>query len=294
MSSFKPMLSATYKQPSDLTYPAMVSPKLDGIRCLIINGVAVSRTLKPIPNKYVQQLFGKEEYNGLDGELIVGSPTDPNCMQNTSSGVMSIEGRPDVRFHVFDRTDCPGAAFAIRYYSLAERLAAAALVVQVPHRMAANHEAVLQFEEQMVAEGYEGIMARSPSAPYKYGRATLREGGLIKIKRFSDSEGSIIGFEEKRTNANEAEIDNLGHTKRSLKQGGMVPAGTLGVLLIADPAWADPVRVGSGFTAGQAAHIWANQPAYVGKLWKYKYFDHGVKEAPRHAVSLGERYVEDL
>jgi len=39
-------------------------------------------------------------------------------------------------------------------------------------------------EEKFLKEGYEGIMARSPHAPYKVGRSTLKEQGLLKIKRF--------------------------------------------------------------------------------------------------------------
>src|SRR3972149_596598 len=85
-----------------IPFPMLLSPKLDGIRCLVIDGVAVGRSLKPIPNKYVQLLFGRREFNGLDGELIVDSPIAKEVFQVTSSGVMSIEGQPKVKFYVFD------------------------------------------------------------------------------------------------------------------------------------------------------------------------------------------------
>jgi DNA ligase 1 len=77
-AKFEIMLSG--KCPKDLTgikYPILASPKLDGIRCIMINGVAMSRTLKPIPNLYVQERL-KNLPNGLDGELIVGNPTNPD------------------------------------------------------------------------------------------------------------------------------------------------------------------------------------------------------------------------
>src|SRR5688572_8614407 len=96
-----PMLAATLTGAPKM-FPLLVSPKLDGIRCLVIHGVLVSRNLKPIPNKWIQGLFGQKKYNGLDGELIVGSDTAVDVFQTTTSGVMSIEGEPDVRFHVFD------------------------------------------------------------------------------------------------------------------------------------------------------------------------------------------------
>jgi len=36
-------------------YPVYVSPKLDGIRCLVENGVCYSRKWKPLPNKQLQE-----------------------------------------------------------------------------------------------------------------------------------------------------------------------------------------------------------------------------------------------
>jgi DNA ligase-1 len=51
--------------------------------------VARSRTFKPIPNKEIQAALGRPEYNGLDGEIIVGDPTAEGCMQATTSFVMA-------------------------------------------------------------------------------------------------------------------------------------------------------------------------------------------------------------
>ena len=50
----KPMLAALCEDVTKLRYPVIASPKLDGIRALVIDGQLVSRTLKPIPNRYVQ------------------------------------------------------------------------------------------------------------------------------------------------------------------------------------------------------------------------------------------------
>ncbi len=68
---FKPMLAG--KAPKDLTlltYPVLASPKLDGIRCIIINSQARSRSMKLIPNVSVRRaLEGLPD--GIDGELMV-------------------------------------------------------------------------------------------------------------------------------------------------------------------------------------------------------------------------------
>ena len=99
----KPMLSHTITDTSAVKCPVLVSQKLDGIRCLIIDGVAVSRNLKPIRNEFVQSVIGTPKYNGLDGELIVGATFAKDCYRVTNSGVMSKDGEPDFTYHVFDR-----------------------------------------------------------------------------------------------------------------------------------------------------------------------------------------------
>ena len=75
MSTFKPLLAYTVKNPDALRFPVLVSPKLDGIRCVIHNDQPVSRTLKPIPNRFIQSELGF--YPPFDGELMVGDPLDP-------------------------------------------------------------------------------------------------------------------------------------------------------------------------------------------------------------------------
>ena len=58
---FKPMLAATLEPPFAVKYPVLVSRKLDGIRATIQGCVVLSRSLKPIPNRHVQQLFSHLE-----------------------------------------------------------------------------------------------------------------------------------------------------------------------------------------------------------------------------------------
>ncbi len=89
MTTFEPMLSGTVDDVTSLRYPLLASPKLDGIRATVQGGVVLSRNLKPIRNAHTQALFGRKEYEGLDGELIVGPPHAPDCFLRTSSGVMS-------------------------------------------------------------------------------------------------------------------------------------------------------------------------------------------------------------
>ena len=98
----------------------LLSPKIDGVRALVLNGQLVSRTMKPIRNTQTQQVFGSFEFEGLDGELAVGNPWDKNLMQQTTSGVMSYSGRPNAVYHIFDRWDIP-KGFEERHSMLVSR-----------------------------------------------------------------------------------------------------------------------------------------------------------------------------
>src|SRR5580658_4211357 len=94
MTIIRPMLAATLTDLSVIRYPVLATPKLDGIRCLVIDGKAVSRTFKPIPNRYTRNYLEEcakkdQDFNWLDGELTVGDK-----FQDCSSGIMSHDGCP--------------------------------------------------------------------------------------------------------------------------------------------------------------------------------------------------------
>src|SRR5512139_310093 len=69
----KPMLAAAAPtELAGLPYPLLASPKLDGVRATVQGGVVLSRSLKPLPNRFVQARYGRPEFEGLDGELSCG------------------------------------------------------------------------------------------------------------------------------------------------------------------------------------------------------------------------------
>ena len=145
--------------------------------------------MKPIRNTQTQQVFGSFEFEGLDGELAVGNPWDKNLMQQTTSGVMSYNGRPNAVYHIFDRWDIP-KGFEERHSMLISRFGKefAEYIKVVPHTEISSYEEMLVHEARYLKEGYEGVMLRLPNAPYKQNRSTLREAGLVKVKRFNDYE----------------------------------------------------------------------------------------------------------
>lgn len=297
--TFKPMLAG--KAPEDLatlTFPLLASPKLDGIRCIIIGGKPMSRKLKPIPNLYVQK-FLADLPDGLDGELMLTLPGNFNEVQ---SAVMSEEGEPRFHFCVFDIDTVLNSGVAAEY---AGRLALATKLIDklglvnprvemVPHVKIDTVEQLLAQEAEWVGMGFEGIMLRSFVGPYKYGRSTTKEGFLLKLKRFEDAEAEIIGVEELMHNDNEAEVNELGHTKRSSKKEGKRPAGKLGALHCKR---ADGTRfhLGAGFTDLQRIELWGRRSQLIGLTAKFKFqLDPSNPEgAPRFPVYLGLRHEID-
>lgn len=286
----KPMLSATLKDPASIGYPVLISPKLDGIRCLINErGVPVTRTLKLIPNVTIREALKDLKLPQLDGEIIVGDPKAPDCYRQTNSGVMSFDGTPDWTFWVFDIV--AGGSFATRLAAvkaLVEGLGCKR-VRMVPHKLAKNPNDVLTYEEKHLLAGYEGIMGRSTHGSYKFGRATMKEGSLWKLKRFADGEAVIVGFDEQMHNANEATINALGRKERSSHKENKHGKATLGALKVQDTLTGVAFDVGTGFTDEERLDIWRSQEAWLGRTIKYKSLLIGVKEKPRHPVYLGPR-----
>ena len=289
MSTFRPLLAHTIEDTGTIKYPCIVSPKLDGIRCIIINGVAMSRSLKPIRNEYVQKCIGNREYDGLDGELIVGNMFDAACYRNTSSGVMSKDGEPDFIFHIFDRVDMD-AGFEQRLDSLPYNKP---FMKIVPHLIALNEDHLLRLESEFLAKGAEGVMVRDQDGRYKHGRSTVKEGILGKLKRFTDAEYEVVGFQERMHNGNEATVNALGHTERSSHKENKVGRGDLGAL-VCRTADGLEFNVGTGFDDELRRWIWGNRENLHGKLVKVKHFDYGTKDKVRFPRFIGFRDERDM
>lgn len=285
----KPMLAGTLKDLKTLKYPVLCTPKIDGIRCLKVDGKAVTRTFKPFPNKYVRNCIERVALDGFDGEVIVKGKQ----FNEVSSLVMSQDGKPDFTYLVFDYCIEPKEYYINRMERLSKLSVKSNIEYLLPIFINDESE-LLRYETNCLTMGYEGVMLRSIYSPYKYGRSTINEGWLLKLKRFSDSEAVILDVVEKMSNQNEAEEDVFGHTKRSSALSGQVPAGTLGGFKVKDLKSGVEFGVGSGFNDTIRAEVWKHKESYVGKIIKYKSQKSGEKDAPRFPVFLGFRDKKDI
>jgi DNA ligase 1 len=287
---FKPMLAATVKDISLLKFPLYASPKLDGVRAVVLGGIVYSRSMKPIPNKHVQARFGKKIYEGFDGELIVGSPTAKDVFNTTSKIVMSQEAwDPTLGFYLFDAVG--EGTYNHRYATSIRHLG-----LQVAHQKIIHSLVGLQeYEAATVGQGYEGVMLRDPDGLYKQGRSTLKESYLMKLKSFADMEAMVIEVHEAQHNTNEH--DNQGvHKKRTSHKAGMVGKRMLGSMTVRGlngPFMGVEFGVGSGFTEQERIDMWREMDS-VDRIIKVKYFPLGCKDAPRFPVFLGFRDPIDM
>lgn len=300
---FRPMLACKVTDLSAVRYPVLCTPKMDGIRCVIREGKALSRTLLPIPNLDVREWLEQHCAEGWDGELMLPPPA---TFQDVSSCFMTKRKVPpsDWYFGVFD---CVPSEFVREVPALQRYCNGLGKLIRdrnplvefdharrVPVRLCDTEHEVLKYETECLEQGYEGVMLRDPAGPYKFGRSTLREGYLLKLKRFEDSEAEVLGVVERQANTNEATVSELGLTKRSHAKAGRVANGALGALRVRDCTSGVEFEIGSGFTESQRVSFWIRQRSLTGQLVKYKYFPVGTKDKPRHPIWLGWRSREDM
>lgn len=287
--TFRPMLAENAVM-ERLKFPYLVSPKLDGFRAVMQDGILKSRNLKPIRNPEVSAQIS--HYLDLDGELCAGDPREPGCFKRTSSIVTTNGANIDsVKFYVFDRVGHEG--FAERLAAARDAIEGQSKMVLVPHVLVMDYTSLCELEDQTIREGYEGLMLRDPKGPYKQGRSTVSENWLLKLKRFEHGEARIKEVFEEMENRNEAKVDALGYTERSSHQANKVGKGCAGGFEVKDLQTGVEFSVGTGLDAAARRWFWDHREEVKGWICLYKWQKYGTDQKPRTPVFLGARPPED-
>lgn len=314
MLTSKLMLASDW-DPSKQRYPAWISPKIDGVRGANFDGTMRGRSLKTHRNTFTTDKFSNPAYQGLDGELVVAGLTDPELCRKTSSALSTIEGHPSIGWCVFDYIT-PATVklpYSERYELLKQFLNTIAHTPRmwlylVPIVVVNNEAELLAQEEIWIEQGYEGVIIRDPSKPYKHGRSTVKEGGLLRIKRFIEEEALITGITEGETNLNEPQINERGLQYRTSHKENKVPNGMLGnmqgVLLkdIEDPVTkqvilrkGETVTISPGnMTEADKIYYFQNPSKIVNHTIKFKFFPKGIKDKPRFPNYVCHRDPVDM
>lgn len=285
MIFIKPM-KAENAEIEKLRFPIIAQPKIDGVRGLNVANQLRTRTLKPFANRNLMEKYSRPLFSGLDGELWYrDSYATSSLCRDTTSIVNTINMAAPIHWTIFD--DFSPEVIDLPYIDRLRRATSRVIAFNLPfihiieHQMIYDQAELAAYEEHILTCGYEGVILRDPHGKYKNGRSTVREGGLLRIKRFVDREAKVVQLIEARENLNEKRTNELGESERSSHQENKIGKQMVGSL-ICETEDGQLITVGPGeMTHGERMLYWERPELIVGKPITYKCFPHGEKLAPR-------------
>lgn len=261
---FKPFGAATGTLAKIKKFPVWVAPKYDGFRGILHPEFGlITKQSKPIKNHYVRETL--ESYNvwHLDGEIVTYTDGKIDGFSKTQSKLSSEEGKPEFRYFVFDDFEFPNLNYQDRMANAIKKVNFKEGEIVVSSLVHDNN--LLDALEDRYSRRHEGIIVRNPDAPYKFGKATLREGGLTKIKRFLDDEGVILAV-------NQLSDGSFGVGSFTVKWKGII------------------FNLGNGWTDAEGKEMWRRRHELVKAKVTFKYQEIGANGAPRFSSFLGIRH----
>lgn len=197
----KPMLATDWKKIKKITYPVLLQPKLDGVRCLMIvnvdNGILVnflSRSGKEYTTlthieKDIVATSPKESFI-LDGEIY----SDELAFQEIIAAVK--KQRPEslkLKFRAYDIVSSePQQERWNKTVALVGKLSSSE--IQLVQTLQINYESDVKTHHDLwVQDGYEGAMIRLLHGTYAQGQ---RSRELLKVKEFDESEFLFLDWEK--------------------------------------------------------------------------------------------------
>ena len=202
-----PMLAHPFtKRKHNITYPAVVQRKFDGVRCLaVLNSdktvTLMSRKGKEFPHlEHIKKdvlANNKNQSLVLDGELY----SDTLTFQELVGLVKRVTLKPgndkqmfEVSLRVYDCVNTKKTDnFQDRYLDIMGITHGAQYLSLVENMSVHNETQVHEAQRRFVEEGYEGAMVRNLLGAYAIGK---RSPDLQKVKTFLDGEYEIVGFSE--------------------------------------------------------------------------------------------------
>lgn len=298
INEFKPMLAPNEKVDlSTIKWPLLASTKLDGIRTIFKEGKMLSRSLKEIPNKQLQEKFQNlkdfsKKYNTiLDGEIYgigISFQQITHYVMTDDLSLKKEELPKELKFFCFDCIRIsPDVEFKKRY-EMIKNLKLVNLIT-VKQKIVNNKEDVEKMFEEALESGFEGLILKRADSKYKFGRATLKSGDMYKIKSFITIDAEIIRIEERMENTSESYTNELGRSQKHSFKNEVKPTGIAAVLVVIYNGMEQKVCLTG--TEEFRREIWENQKKYIGKCIEFKGMVVGSKDLIRHPTFL--RFRED-
>lgn len=238
--TFDVMLATPLKDGVEVPIPCQAELKYDGVRCIAIveDGKCTLFTRKgremsfPLIEQETVRLSGLEDMT-FDGELETLSRTSISGICNSNLKTGYVAGSDDhITFKIFD--EIPTKIFKAQGLSKKQKertldLAKRFMGLQSRKRLVLGEsqtvyskDKLMKLSNRYIADGFEGIIAKDPEAPYHY----RRNKAWLKLKAINSTTLRVIATEE-------------GKGKRKGKVGALVCESEDGLI---------QVNVGSGFS----------------------------------------------
>ena len=278
----KPMLAYKVdKKPVDWSENVYIQPKLDGVRCVIYlddkeNIRCFSRTGKEFHNLQhikdsLHDFFKMETEFSANTDVVLDGELYNHDLRDNFEKIISLvrkqkpttQDRLDaaelIEFHCYDYIETVmNQPYGYRASQLVTSNMYSPCIKYVDSKLATSRETANIIHQYNLNDGYEGSILRL-DRPYEQKRSY----NLQKFKDFSDTEATIVGYEE-------------GKGKRE---------GTLGKFLMMDD---DGNRFGcppgKGYNYKDLANILNNIHDYIGKRATFTYFERTQAGSYRHPL----------
>ena len=278
----KPMLAYKVdKKPVDWSENVFIQPKLDGVRCVIYldekeNIRCFSRTGKEFHNLQhikdsLTDFFKMETQFSANTDVVLDGELYNHDLKDNFEKIISLvrkqkptendrfEARHLVQFHCYDYIETVmNQPYGYRMNQLVTSDMYSYCVKYVPTNLVLRMDDARVYHARNLANGYEGSILRLDK-PYQ----CKRSYNLQKFKDFSDTEATIVGYEE-------------GKGKRE---------GTLGKFLMQDD---DGNKFGcppgKGYNYKALTKILDNIGDYIGQRATFTYFERTQYGSYRHPM----------
>ena len=274
----KPMLAHKLNESRiDWAKPVYMQPKLDGVRCVFTKDGAYSRAGKEFMNvehikEGLKEFFKQKPNMILDGELYNHDLKDDFekiislVRKQKPTEQDRLEASQMMQYHVYDYISTDNESYKNRLDVLTCSDIYNDSIKYVETKKVATPEMSKIIHQENLDNGYEGSILRTDTA-YKHGRSF----GLMKFKDFSDTEATIVDYQE-------------GKGKR---------AGTLGKFIMQD----DDGNIfgcppGKGYNYSDMKCMLENIHKYMGQRATFTYFQRTNAGSYRHPLFKGLRNYE--
>ena len=203
--TYYPMLAHQYEnKKKEIKFPCFVQPKLDGVRCVVVNNKLYSRNGNRFPElPHIENelsLLNKDNLI-LDGELYTDDINFEKIVGLVKKFKKSEEDEKNsekIYLNVFDYIDkkLPYEQRMKNLDNFFEKNKNMKYIKQVKTEECNNEKQVMEFLDKYTSEGYEGVIIRNKKGKYA---ENARSNNLQKLKKFIDEEFEIIDFTTPKT-----------------------------------------------------------------------------------------------